>query len=195
MNPMIMPWFQTQFTQYPIPIFFAQFPGFVYNPTICFIAQFQDLDDMMGWSDSQRERARKLLRKAMVLQFIHIYGTDPDSLAAWQLLCWVLRIFPIPNSIPQCRKRVYATHVNICDLLMLPWQGLPPLFPSELALSTYTKSTQKIFPRKSQGERGFRRATHGRIRFLRREHCLRCTSSSDNPGIPWIRTFPITHMP
>ncbi|OSC99186.1 hypothetical protein PYCCODRAFT_874973 [Trametes coccinea BRFM310] len=144
---------QNVFTLSVFTFFVARYPLFVYNPTVSAYAQFNLLSQLLNWGRAQVAEARALLDEAMVEQFDQIYGTDVNGLAGWQKLCFVLAIRPIPNDLEECRKRVCATHVNICDLIWVPWLGLPPIFASEVDLSKYTLANGKVFPR-SKVKRG-----------------------------------------
>ncbi|KDQ53377.1 hypothetical protein JAAARDRAFT_197531 [Jaapia argillacea MUCL 33604] len=106
-----------------------------------------------GWSydddeDSEKSRARRLLKDALTLQFNEIYGTDAGDIDSWRNLCQILEIAPIPEDLDACRGVVKATHVNIVDLIDTPNTGdRVGKFPSEFRLSEYTKATGKYFPR------------------------------------------------
>jgi hypothetical protein len=51
-----------------------------------------------------KKLARENLKDAMTQQFNNIYGTDENNLAAWQNLCQVLNIDPIPDELNLCRN-------------------------------------------------------------------------------------------
>jgi len=97
---------------------------------------------------SEREAAYQLLRDAMTKQFNEIYGTDADSLNAWQNLCRVLDISPIPENLKGCRETVMNTHVNLVDLTERKGQHVTK-FSSETELSEYTQEEKKYFPKEN----------------------------------------------
>ena len=57
-----------------------------------------------GWNKEQRNLVYESFHRAVILQFNASYGEDDNNLASWQLLCLVLRIQPIPDSLKTCRK-------------------------------------------------------------------------------------------
>lgn len=128
-----------------------------------------------GWEkvakDRQRakKRAKRALKTAMVAQFNQMYGRDANDLASWQHLCNALGVKPLPTKIAACKRvrrvvsisfiaAVYLpdfvhelvtnTHVNLVDFIQAPDPEKPvPTFSSEDALSAYTRSARKFFPR------------------------------------------------
>lgn len=90
----------------PIALYFAAHPGFVYNPTAAFYAEFDRLIDFLGYSRKgkpfKQERGR--FTDAFVSYVNNDYGLGRGNLAHWQQLCQVCSIDPLPNSITQCRK-------------------------------------------------------------------------------------------
>ncbi|EUC59456.1 autophagic vacuole formation-like protein, putative [Rhizoctonia solani AG-3 Rhs1AP] len=134
------------------------------------MAEFYRMCDRFGWErdDEDREEARDLLKDAMVHEFNAIYGTDHESLAAWQSLCRVLNLTNVPDKLEACRRLVQSMHVNIVDLVDTPATQAPVThFPSEAALSTYTIKSGKYFPKESAYAGGL-------LRYLLR--------NIDNPG-------------
>jgi len=95
----------------------------------------------------ERHAAYELLRDAMAKQFNEIYG-DADSLDAWQDLCRVLDISPIPEDLKECRETVTNTHVNLVDLIERKSQHVTK-FSSEKELSEYTREEKKFFPKEN----------------------------------------------
>lgn len=101
------------------------------------------------------------------MEFNKIYGKDQNDLGSWQGLCRTLNIAPVPATLRECRKvcglplipfndpnthdhhqAVKTTYVNLVDLVDLRNSKKPiELFSSEDALSEYTMSTGKFFPR------------------------------------------------
>lgn len=47
---------------------------------------------------------REGFKDALVQEFNERFGTDGNDLAAWQNLCNVLRIVPVPDTIRECRQ-------------------------------------------------------------------------------------------
>jgi hypothetical protein len=86
--------------------FFASYPSFNYNLRAPAWQEFDLLVRHMGWerrSAAYRD-ARTDFRRAMVMDFNSRFGTDEQRLEAWQNICNILGIQPVPESITQCRK-------------------------------------------------------------------------------------------
>ena len=85
--------------------FFAQYPNFNYDFSKSVMAEFYRMCDEYDWDrdDPEREEAREGIKDAMTRQFNIIYGTDENSLPAWQNLCSVLNLPNIPNKLGACR--------------------------------------------------------------------------------------------
>ncbi|KAI0663059.1 hypothetical protein C8Q70DRAFT_490319 [Cubamyces menziesii] len=129
--------------------FFAGYPTFDYDLSAPFFDEFQRLKKVSHFNKPQWERARDGLRAAMVKQFNAMYGTNADDLESWQLLCSALGMDPVPNDIQTCRRKLQSTHVNLVDFVEAPMSGKPVrTFRSQQGLSTYTKTTEKFFPRR-----------------------------------------------
>jgi hypothetical protein len=62
--------------------------------------------DHFDWDrdDVDRDDAFQSFRIALTEEFNTKYGTDANSLAAWQLLCVRLGVDPVPAEIKQCRE-------------------------------------------------------------------------------------------
>ena len=62
--------------------------------------------DVFGWDteDYEMREARRNFKSAIVQQFNGLYGTDVNDLNAWQELCHVLDIEPVPESLEGCRE-------------------------------------------------------------------------------------------
>jgi hypothetical protein len=93
--------------------YFARFPEFQYNPCEETYKQFHALrrkheaaeeDGGLHWSADRVKSERELLRGALVQEFDLVYGTDKDSLPAWQELCRVARIDPVPVTVSACQE-------------------------------------------------------------------------------------------
>lgn len=52
----------------------------------------------------ERQHVREQLKIAMTREFNSIYGKDEEDLGAWQNLCRVLGIVPVPQELGDCRK-------------------------------------------------------------------------------------------
>ncbi|KAF8546908.1 hypothetical protein OG21DRAFT_1425900, partial [Imleria badia] len=134
----------------PLEAFFANYaPRFQYNARVSASWEFYRLCDESGWHKDHPDRkvAHQDFKAALVQQFNVVYGTDVNALGAWQNLCHVVRIDPVPEDLHACRDAVYYTFVNLVDLVDTKTTGVEVTkFDSELALSAYTKSTGKFFP-------------------------------------------------
>ncbi|KAG2012137.1 hypothetical protein CC2G_012172 [Coprinopsis cinerea AmutBmut pab1-1] len=97
-------------------------------------------------------------RRALIEHFHWRYGTDVESLPAWQGLCETVGVVPVPGELKAAREAVCNAHVNLVDLTtkytaFTDDEGHNDntqriqVFPSEVALSKYTKRTGFIFPR------------------------------------------------
>ncbi|CAE6428049.1 unnamed protein product, partial [Rhizoctonia solani] len=132
--------------------FFAKYPSFSYDSSRPVMSEFYHMCDHFRWErgDEEREEARDYFKDALVQEFNTIYGTDHNSLVAWQSLCRVLNLDVIPGELEACRQLVKSMHVNIVDLVDTRATQAPVThFPSEAALSSYTISTGKYFPKES----------------------------------------------
>ncbi|KAL5635320.1 hypothetical protein ACGC1H_004191 [Rhizoctonia solani] len=151
-------------------VFFERYPSFDYDSSKPVMAEFYRMCDRFGWErdDEDREEARDNLKDAMVQEFNAIYGTDLESLAAWQSLCRVLNLTDVPDKLEACRRLVQSMHVNIVDLVDTPATQTPVThFLSEAALSAYTIKSGKYFPKENAYAGGL-------LRFLLRH--------IENPG-------------
>ncbi|KDN35284.1 hypothetical protein RSAG8_11719, partial [Rhizoctonia solani AG-8 WAC10335] len=86
--------------------FFENYSSFDYDRSKPVMSEFYRMCDRFGWErdNEEREDARDNLRDAMVQEFNAIYGTDHESLAAWQSLCRVLNLTNVPNKLEACRQ-------------------------------------------------------------------------------------------
>jgi len=62
--------------------------------------------DQFGWEkeDLEREEAHELFRDALTKQFNSSFGTDANNLEAWQNLCAILNVDPVPTALKECRE-------------------------------------------------------------------------------------------
>ncbi|KAJ1309478.1 hypothetical protein OPQ81_006253 [Rhizoctonia solani] len=135
-----------------LKIFFEKYPLFDYDSSKPVMSEFYRMCDQFGWErdDEERDEARDDLKEALVQEFNTIYGTDQESIVAWQSLCRVLNLSNVPDQLEPCRQLVKSMHVNIVDLVDTPATRQPVThFASEEALSIYTRSTGKYFPKES----------------------------------------------
>ncbi|KAJ7111732.1 hypothetical protein C8R44DRAFT_252444 [Mycena epipterygia] len=142
--------------------FFADYPRFRYDPALPVSAQYNAMcrlyfpgrgpikTERGANADPQRTAAYAKFRKAMVLTFNDIYGTDVNDLGNWQSLCRLLELDPIPQTLWACRTAVGSVHVNLVDLVDAGESGDGASirkFESEEDLGFYTRATRKYFPR------------------------------------------------
>ncbi|KAN0082972.1 hypothetical protein V8E55_008767 [Tylopilus felleus] len=146
----------------PLEAFFANYSSeFRYNTTASASREFYRLCDKFGWDkeDPSRKKAHQNFKVALVRQFNNFYGTDVNDFKSWQNLCSIVRIDPIPEDLHACREASHPVllapavdhlFVNLVDLVDTKTTGVEvEVFESEVALSTYTMSTGKYFPRDS----------------------------------------------
>ncbi|KAJ8692423.1 hypothetical protein PTI98_009735 [Pleurotus ostreatus] len=145
------------------PAFFANYPEFQYNPAKSAILEFNRL------CKSWRKKAHQDFKDAMVKEFNDIYGTDESNIDSWRKICIVLDIDPLPDTVQEARdvsrepgspyalasfilssrfQAILSKHINLVDLTENP-RGRVRIFDSLKALSTYTKRTEKYFPKKN----------------------------------------------
>ena len=86
--------------------FFSTYPDFDYDHSASFMQEYYRMCDFFEWDrdDPDREDAREEFRTAMVQEFNSLYGKDVDDISAWQELCQIVHIFPIPDDIKICRQ-------------------------------------------------------------------------------------------
>ncbi len=86
--------------------FFEKHPNFDYDPTAPIWMEFNRMCDEFGWNsdDYEMRKARRNFKSAMVQQFNDLYGTDEEDLTAWQKLCHILNIDPVPEGLKKCRE-------------------------------------------------------------------------------------------
>ncbi|KAH0828911.1 hypothetical protein J3R83DRAFT_2330 [Lanmaoa asiatica] len=140
-------------TSTPLEDFFAQFAslGFTYKENRTAHNNFKRLRKVSRWDkDSMQISAIRLgFNDALVQQFNFIYGTDSD-LGAWQNLCEVIDIRPIPDNIEECQRLVWDAHVNIVDLLETARTGQPVRkFANLEELRAYTMRTGRFIYKES----------------------------------------------
>ena len=62
--------------------------------------------DFFGWDrdDPEREEAHESFKKALVLQFNSLYGTEVDDLQSRRGLFLALENFPLPEDLKKAKK-------------------------------------------------------------------------------------------
>lgn len=143
----------------PLAAFFAQFESFSFNANQSSNKNFDRLVRVMKCSpqDPDRRVVREGFKDALVLEFNARFGIDGNDISNWQNLCRVLRIDPVPDSIEDCRQRVWDTHVNLVDLVDSARTGKPvKLFASLGELTAYTLrgKPKKFFPKENAYQGG-----------------------------------------
>ncbi|KAG0701162.1 hypothetical protein DFH29DRAFT_578645 [Suillus ampliporus] len=141
----------------PLAAFFAQFESFSFNARQPSNKNFDRLIRVLKIepNDPERHVVREGFKDALVMEFNERFGTDGNDLAAWQNLCCVLQIAPVPDTIPECCQCVWDTHVNLVDLVDTARIGTPiKLFASLGELTAYTIKTKKFFPKQNAYQGG-----------------------------------------
>ncbi|KAG2121761.1 hypothetical protein DEU56DRAFT_894574 [Suillus clintonianus] len=142
----------------PLAAFFAQFASFSFNENQSSNKNYDRLIKTLKCSpeDTERRAVREGFKDALVQEFNERFGTDGNDISNWQNLCNVLRIDPVPDTIEDCRKFVWDTHVNLVDLVDSARTGKPvKLFASLEELKTYTLGKPgKIFPKENAYQGG-----------------------------------------
>ncbi|TFK21860.1 hypothetical protein FA15DRAFT_706874 [Coprinopsis marcescibilis] len=132
----------------PLEDFFSEYDDFDYQPRRSATSEFHRLCRHKQWGryDADRDEAHENFKSALVREFNLNYGTEA-SLEGWQALCERLGVDPIPTTLKAAREAVKATHVNLVDLTQGADGRDVVIFPTEVALSNYTKETGRFFPR------------------------------------------------
>ncbi|KAJ6608024.1 hypothetical protein B0H10DRAFT_1885301, partial [Mycena sp. CBHHK59/15] len=131
--------------------FFSSYPKYEYDPAGPVSQQFRELRKVYKWrsKDAEGDHAYTGYNRAMGLTFSQNYGDDVNSLESWHKLCRTVELFPIPDSLEDCKRAIEDAHVNLVDLVDVHSTGEPVhRFETEHALSVYTRETGKIFPSK-----------------------------------------------
>ncbi|KAI0089524.1 hypothetical protein BDY19DRAFT_108672 [Irpex rosettiformis] len=129
--------------------FFSRFPEFQYNRSEDTMAQFKRLALEKDWPRKEYKKEKKALKTALVLQFNHIYGESEKEMKGWRALCRAMGADPIPKTPIECMRLFQRTNVNLVDLVDT-WRtgNNVPTYPTVNELSSYTRNTEKYFPRK-----------------------------------------------
>jgi len=86
-----------ELTLSPLPLYFSQFPGFTYNPSVNAATEFQRLKRSHG-----KDANRNDFNRAFEAEFNTRFGRD--EVWDYTRLCERLGIDPIPSSKTQARK-------------------------------------------------------------------------------------------
>jgi hypothetical protein len=169
----------------PLEVFFSKYPNFRSQPSDSPVAEFKRLCKLHDWErdNPEREFARKVFHIAMKREFDHIYGSDEHGIKSWHLLCDVLGIHPVPDTLRECRAVSYRSsdplclwsmkassfiqavvkiHVNLVDLVHGSKVEVR-IFKTEKQLSEYTIATGKYFPKEDAEDGGVLRALRRHI--------------------------------
>ncbi|KAG5943118.1 hypothetical protein E4U59_000653 [Claviceps monticola] len=88
-------------TKGPIERFFKRYIQYTYDPNAPVWAEYERMSETLRYEKNNKkgERARTLLRQAIVDEFDAVDGEDEKQLAFLRRLCQRLEIFPLPNSV------------------------------------------------------------------------------------------------
>ncbi|KAF5354974.1 hypothetical protein D9756_005613 [Leucocoprinus leucothites] len=135
----------------PLEDFFASYAAFTYNPSAPSTREFRRLAKANQWEPKTGPLigANKAFKTALIRQFNVSYGTNKSSLPDWQGVLRQMGVSDPPHTISGCQEIVRNSYVNLVDLVDA--RGDPTkivrTFPTEKALSSYSKRTKKIFPK------------------------------------------------
>ncbi|KAF8260803.1 hypothetical protein EI94DRAFT_1747549 [Lactarius quietus] len=89
----------------PLEAFFSQYPKFQYQPLNSPVVEFDRLCELHKWKKNDRKRrgTREEFQNALTEEFNDLYGSDENDIKNWYKLCHVLRITPLPDTLPKCR--------------------------------------------------------------------------------------------
>ncbi|KAJ3524417.1 hypothetical protein NMY22_g11006 [Coprinellus aureogranulatus] len=107
----------------PVEDFFNSYQSFTYNRSAdSSAAEWKRLCREMGWKrdrhnhdNPERNRAWEGYQDALAQLFNQTYGTDAESLEAWQELCRTLRVYPVPDVLEQARE---ASNFDVSPVLL-----------------------------------------------------------------------------
>lgn len=94
-------------SQRPLAKFFAQFPGFQYNPRNFASKEIRRLrSSEASWKSVYYEKDALLqsYRDALAKEFNERYGTDENDLPRWKGLAKRIGLTPIPDTLEECRE-------------------------------------------------------------------------------------------
>ncbi|ETN41739.1 uncharacterized protein HMPREF1541_03676 [Cyphellophora europaea CBS 101466] len=150
--------------------FFSSYPEFDYDRSASSPREFYRMCDQFGWRKDkdglyprEGQTAHAEFRKAMVRGFNSGFGVDVNSPAAWESMCHLLRISPVPDTLQGMRDAVKSIYVNLSDLLDGRRSGTRiRTFDTREELAAYTIREGRIFPKKEAYAGGI-------LRYLLRE--------------------------
>lgn len=95
--------------------FFAEYPTFNYRRSASSSKEFYRLCDYFGWTKDhngdyppERDEAYESFREAMVKCFNDKFGTDVKDKKAWESICALLDVDPIPTSVEDMKEVSYC---------------------------------------------------------------------------------------
>ena len=88
-----------------ITAFFAEYPEFDYDSTAPVTQEYRRLTQESDWAPRSRDekKAKSAFGEAMGKQFASFYGSSIHDIKAWKALCKALNVYPIPETIAECR--------------------------------------------------------------------------------------------
>ncbi|KAH9985888.1 hypothetical protein BJV74DRAFT_846098 [Russula compacta] len=194
---------QPQHVRTPLEKFFSQYPKFRHQPLNSPVDEFNRLCREYGWGkggskkksnpkkkddpkkgvDPEKAAARRNFQTAMQKEFKRLYGSDEKDINNWHSLCHVLKINPVPDTLPGCRAVVLEKHVNLVDLVHGDKMEVR-IFETEKELSEYTRAEEKFFPKENARDGGVLRALRRHILAPRED---RRVMGRGVPGRNWRR--------
>ncbi|KAH0558380.1 hypothetical protein GP486_004958 [Trichoglossum hirsutum] len=149
--------------------FFAEYSSFPYNRNSLPQDEMIRMCRFFGWPKRgqrecpARDEAWERFRIALVLDFNSMFGHDANDTNAWESICRLLGIAPIPETMEDRRQAVAETHVNLMDMFSETRAGRKVrIFPTKEELSRYTIENFKYFPKEEAYEGGL-------LKYLLRE--------------------------
>ncbi|KAL5115727.1 hypothetical protein ACEQ8H_006335 [Pleosporales sp. CAS-2024a] len=94
--------------------YFAQFSNFKENPDASLAEEMGRLGIQEQWS--KKEKKAHLIA-ACDAEFVRYFGSNVSKLSAWQNMCRMCQIEPVPDSITKCKKALAKLHVNIFNFI------------------------------------------------------------------------------
>ena len=150
--------------------FFAEYPTFDYHRSESSCSEFHRMCNHFGWAKDrhgnyppERVESYDAFRRAMVECFNNRFGSDVEDQRAWESICAILGVYPIPPSVEGMKEVLYRqfgenrtdmnkvvrnTHVNLADLLDGGRSGGEvQTFDSQKELAAYTINESRFFPK------------------------------------------------
>lgn len=85
-------------------MFFSQYPRFTPSQQAPIVHEFGRLCETYHWDRPKRKNVKAEFYDALTLDFNYFYGVDVNDLVAWQHLCQVVQIHPIPDDLEGCQE-------------------------------------------------------------------------------------------